>query len=204
MAIIGTPTHIGTTADEIKLELRKRRFPKILTDDDYEGIIQATLREFNRFNLVSKFVSFLTRADTTDYYIFDTGNAITAGVAAGATRLKNVVWDQEWELVGLCGNATSYLKIMPTPGTEYTISLELAMNSTLADINTAELDLFMQWAEYYTADTLANMYSVTAGTKLLNFGDSVSAMQYWERKAVRYYARAMATQAGIQGHGMRS
>ena len=84
------------------------------------------------------------------------------------------------------------------------VVVEFTTGVTLSDVNDSINDWFFQWAEYYTADALANMYATTAGVNLLNFADSKAAMQYWQGKAERYYARAIAIQEGIGSCVLRS
>ena len=42
---------------DVKTELERRMFPKILTLDDYQGITDAVLRELTRYAPIHKFVS---------------------------------------------------------------------------------------------------------------------------------------------------
>jgi len=243
------------TLAEVTTELLGRRFPAILEDSDYVQINKAALRELNRYSPVAKFVSFTTVIDQQDYLIFDTTDATTAGIAAGATEVRDVWWSpggdwsslnlyspgwlmltqmviftgnffnqpsqmtvlrqkldhwkdqfgsQGFELVGLCGAETSLLRLFPIPQTETKVVLELRTDMTLEDINASNFDYYMQWAEYYAADTLANIYATTADVNLLGFGDSKEAMKYWQGKAERYFDRAISIQGGIGGEMMRS
>jgi len=226
---------------DVKTELERRKFPKILTLDDYNGIVDATLREWTRYAPIHKFVSFETKAEVNDYYIFDPNDATTAGICAGATGILDVIWSpgcnlnidslssffhqpsqmlifrqkldawkqqfgpQGWDLVGVCGATTSFLRIFPAPQQDDAqVMIEMTTKLQLSDINVALSDWFYQWVEYYTADTLANLYATTAGVDLLNFADSKDAMAYWDRKAQRYYRRALDTQAGLGGLVARS
>ena len=248
------PTGIALT--DVKTELERRRFPKILSLDDYQGIVDATCRELTRYTPITKFVSFLAQLQVTDYYVFDPYDPVTKGICAGAIDVKDVIWSpggdwsslniyspgwimlaqmviftgsffhqpsqmtllrqkldawkqqfgsQGWDLIGVCGAKDSLLRLFPVPqqsGAQ--VMVEMTTKIQLADINDSISDWFFQWAEYYTADALANMYAATAGVNLLNFADSKDAMAYWERKAKRYYERAINTQAGIGGQIMRS
>jgi hypothetical protein len=82
----------GVTIADVKEELERRKFPSILTTDDYVGILNAALRELNRYSPMSKFVGFTTVTNIQDYYIFDPANATTLGVAAGALDVVDVWW----------------------------------------------------------------------------------------------------------------
>lgn len=242
---------MAITLADVKQELERRRFPKILTLDDYQGITDAVCRELTRHTPITKFVSFQSTIHVTDYYVFDPDDPTTAGICAGAIDVKDVVWSstgdefsldiyspeqtviftgsffqdpsqmllfhqqldawkqqfgsQGWDLVGLCGAPGAYIRISPVPQQDGgQVVVQFTTKVTLPDVNDAINDWFYQWAEYYTADALANMYSVTAGVDLLNFADSKDAMQYWQRKADRYYARAIAIQEGVGAAVMRS
>ena len=59
------------TLSDVKQELERRRFPKILSLDDYQGIVDATCRELTRYTPITKFVSFTAQLQVTDYYVFD-------------------------------------------------------------------------------------------------------------------------------------
>jgi hypothetical protein len=83
----------GLSVAAVKKHLECRRFPAILTEDDYTEIVEATLRELNRYIPMTKYVSFTTRDGIQDYKIFDTNDTITAGVAAGALEIKDVFWN---------------------------------------------------------------------------------------------------------------
>jgi hypothetical protein len=247
---------MAITVADVKAELEQRKFPKILTEDDYQGIINATLRELTRYSPIHKFVSFQAKQQVSDYYVFDPEDATTAGICAGAIDILDVIWSpggdwsslniyspgwimlaqmviftgsffhqpsqmmllrqkldawkqqfgsQGWDLIGICGGTTSVLRIFPVPQQDNAqVMVEMTTKVQLTDINDAISDWFYQWAEYYTADALANLYATTAGVDLLNFADSKDAMRYWESKAKRYYDRAINTQAGPGGTVMRS
>jgi hypothetical protein len=252
-----TPEPVGTiTLADVKTELERRRFPKILSLDDYQGIVDAVCRELTRYTPITKFVSFQAQLQVTDYYVFDPFDPVTKGICAGAIDVKDVIWSpggdwsslniyspgwimlaqmviftgsffhqpsqmmllrqkldawkqqfgsQGWDLVGICGSPGSYIRIYPVPQHDGSqVVVEFTTKVTLPDVNDAINDWFFQWAEYYTADALANMYAATAGVNLLNFADSKAAMEYWQRKAERYYARAIAIQEGIGSVALRS
>ena len=245
---------MARTIDGIKAELERRKFPSILDADDYEGIIKASLRDFNRYKPMSKFVGFTTTSDVQDYAIFDPDDAVTEGVAAGALAVNEVWWSpggdwsslniyspgwtmlaqmvvftgsffhqpsqmmllrqkldswktqfgsQGFDVIGPVGGPDSVLRLYPVPTSECNVVVELRMPYTIDDIVDSIDDTFMQWVEYYTADTLANLYATTAGVNLLNFADSKEAMKYWETKAQRYYDRAVSIQGGISGQVIR-
>lgn len=247
---------MAITVANVKAELERRKFPKILTADDYEGIIDATLREMTRYTPITKFVSFHSKQQVSDYFVFDPNNVTTAGICAGAIEIKDVIWSpggdwsslniyspgwimlaqmviftgsffhqpsqmmllrqkldawkqqfgsQGWDLIGICGAKTSVLRIFPVPQQDNAnVMVEMTTKVQLSDVNDAISDWFYQWAEFYTADALANLYATTAGVNLLNFADSTSAMRYWETKAKRYYDRAINTQSGMGGAILRS
>jgi len=241
---------MGLTIATIKQELERRKFPKILDEDDYQGIIDGCLREMNRYNPVRKIVSFTTVSDQQDYPIFDPEDTVTAGICASAQQIIEVYWNpggdwsslniyspgwqmlsqvilytgsyfnqpsqmmvlrqkldnwkkqfgsQGFDILGNIGDPTSVLRLYPVPKTnEAKVLVDFRSKNTLTDITSAYEDLFMQWAEHYTADTLANLYATTAGIDLLNFSDSTAAMKYWQGKADRYREKALDTQGGMQ------
>lgn len=241
---------MGLTIATVKQELERRRFPKILSEDDYQGIIDAAMREMGRFNPIRSIISFTTVADQQDYRVFDPDDPITAGICANAQEIIDVYWNpggdwsslniyspgwqmlsqvilytgtyfnqpsqmmvlrqkldnwkkqfgsQGFDILGNIGKPDSVIRLYPCPKTnEAKVLVDFRTKSTLADLTSAYEDLFMQWVEYYTADTLANMYATTAGIDLLNFSDSTAAMKYWENKAKRYHERAHDIQGGMQ------
>ena len=246
----------GITLEQVKCELERRRFPRILSLDDYQGITDAVCRELTRYIPITKYAQFLTVLQVTDYYVFDPYDTVTLGVCAGATDVTDVIWSpggdwsslniyspgwimlaqmviftgsffhqpsqmtllrqkldawkqqfgsQGWDLVGVAGSPGAFIRLYPVPqqaGTQ--VVVEFKAKLTLSDVNDSIADLFYQWAEYYTADALANIYATTAGVNLLNFADSKDAMAYWQRKAERYYARAIAIQDGMGAAVARS
>ena len=113
---------------------------------------------------------------------------------------------QGWDVYGLMGDASAYLKLSPVPRGECKVVIDFTTAMTLEDIPATGriVDAFWQWTEYYAADALANLYATTAGVDLLNFADSKSAMTYWEGKAGRYYNKAVTLQGGPGGCAMRS
>lgn len=247
---------MAVTIADVKTELERRKFPKILTLDDYTGIVDATLRELSRYSPITKWVMFTAALQVTDYYVFDPDDPVTAGICVGALDIKDVIWSpggdwsslniyspgwimlaqmviftgsffhqpsqmmllrqkldawkqqfgsQGWDLVGICGSPGAFIRIFPVPqqnGAQ--VVVEMTAKVQITDINDAIADWFYQWAEYYTADALANLYATTAGVDLLNFADSTAAMKYWENKAKRYYTRNINIQAGVGGLAQRS
>lgn len=79
--------------DSIMLELQRRKFPQILTEDDYQGVVSAALRDLQRYLPVTSFGQFTTVLGQTDYNIFDPGDPITRGFAAGALEIRSVMWN---------------------------------------------------------------------------------------------------------------
>ncbi len=237
------------TLQAIKQEMEDRRFPKILTEDNYRGIIKATMREMNRFNPLRRIASFTTVAERQDYRIFDAEDTVTAGICAGALEILNVYWNpggdwsslniyspgwqmlsqvilytgsyfnqpsqmmvlrskldawqkqfgnQGFDLLGAVDDPDTVMRLYPIPMTnEAKVLVDYRVGNSLETITAAQEAYFMQWLEYHTADTLANMYATTAGINLLNFSDSKSAMQYWENKAKLYKEKATDIQGGM-------
>ena len=79
--------------DDIKTELRQRRFPQILTNDDYLGIVSAALRDLQRYLPVTSFGQFSTVLGQSDYRIFDPADSNTRGFAAKALEVRSVMWN---------------------------------------------------------------------------------------------------------------
>jgi hypothetical protein len=84
---------MALTLTDIKKHLEGRKFPAILTEADYEEIVDATLRELNRYLPITRYVSFTTQDNVQDYKLFDPDDPITAGVGVGATEIKEVFWN---------------------------------------------------------------------------------------------------------------
>lgn len=189
-----------TSIAVIKEELERRRFPSILTDDDYQGIITGALRDMGRYNPLRSMVSFNTVAGQQDYLIFDTYDATTSGVCATARDIIDVLWNgkEAFEIIGNIGAPTAYLRLHPLPTEVLMVHVDMCSTGLLTSFTGKYADLFWQWVEYYVADTLANLYATTAGIDLLNFSDSTAALKYWQGKAEKYLQRALDTQAGMQ------
>lgn len=252
---ITAPVETNTPIEAVRSHLVRRRFPCTLLINDFEEIVTAALRELNRYMPTVRYVSFTTVEGVQDYRIFDAADTTTAGVAAGALSISDVLWNPggDWtslnifspgwmmlsqmviftgsffhqpsqmmvlrqqldswkqqfgsqghEIIGLVGATDSLLRIFPVPqSNESKVVVELQMGLTMADIIPSIEPYFYQWVEYYAADTLANLYAVTAGVDLLNFADSKEALRYWEGRAKRYYDKAIAIQGGSGGTGVR-
>jgi len=83
----------GLTIADIKKHLEGRKFPSILSEEDYTEIVEASLRELNRYIPITRYVSFKTRDGVQDYKLFDPDDPITAGVGAGAVEVRDVFWN---------------------------------------------------------------------------------------------------------------
>jgi hypothetical protein len=83
---------MSVTIAEVKQELERRKFPSMLSADDYIGVTDAACRELTRYTPISKWVSFNTVAQQSDYRIFDPDDATTVGIAAGARKINDVIW----------------------------------------------------------------------------------------------------------------
>jgi hypothetical protein len=81
------------TIESIKSHLEGRHFPSILSPEDYAEIVDASLRELNSYSAMTRYASFTTVDGVQDYYIFDPDNATTHGIAAGALKLRDVLWN---------------------------------------------------------------------------------------------------------------
>lgn len=104
---------------------------------------------------------------------------------------------QGFDIIGAVGSADSLLKLYPTPTEADTVvGVAFTKRWALADINDAAMPYFMEWVEYYAADTLANKYAKTAGIELFEFSDSAEAVKHWRGKADKYYATAINNQGG--------
>lgn len=81
------------TLDALILELQRRKFPQVLTQDDYQGVVTAALRDLQRYMPVTSYGRFTTVRGQTDYNIFDPLDPITLGFAAEAVEVRAVMWN---------------------------------------------------------------------------------------------------------------
>lgn len=95
----GDDTSGIVTLASIKTELERRRFPSILTEDDYNGILTAALRKMDRYSSDHSYASFLTTRDTQYYYIFNPDDETTHGFAANALSIVNVWWNPDGDSI---------------------------------------------------------------------------------------------------------
>lgn len=106
---------MARTLQVIQQELNRRKFPcGIMDDDDMQGVIDAALREFDRAQPLTVFVSFNTVLDKQDYYIFDPADVTTRvpdpanpgqflALAANAFDVHDVYWNPggDWSSLNL-------------------------------------------------------------------------------------------------------
>lgn len=91
----------GLTVAGIKNHLERRKFPAILDEEDYVEIVNAALRELNRYVPLSRFISFTTQADVQDYKLFDADDPVTAGIGIGATEIRDVIWNPGGDITSI-------------------------------------------------------------------------------------------------------
>lgn len=85
-------------------EMVRRKYPNVLTQDDWQGLIDASIREFSRSTPVQVFAFFQTQVNVTDYYVFDPNDPQTQipdpenpggflALCSGALDVRNVYWN---------------------------------------------------------------------------------------------------------------
>ncbi len=124
---------------------------------------------------------------------------------AKISKWKDQFGNQGSDILGAIGEASSVLRLYPTPAdTGIKVLVEYAAGTTLELVAAAQIDPLMEWVCHYAADALANKYASTAGISLLGFVDSTAAMRYWQNKAEKYKAEALEKQGGLHGEVLRS
>lgn len=95
---------MALTISQIQSHLERRKFPCVLSEDDYAAIIDAALREFDRHTPLVVFASFLTKEHQEDYFIFDPDDVVTQipdpdnigqflALCADALNVREVYWN---------------------------------------------------------------------------------------------------------------
>lgn len=100
---------MALTNDIIIQEMVRRKFPNILTDDDWQSIIDASVREFDRTMPVTMFVTFTTQINVTDYYIFDPTDP--------QTQIPDPA--NPGQFIALCANALDVTNTYWNPGGDW-------------------------------------------------------------------------------------
>lgn len=89
-------------------ELNRRKFPQgILTTDDFQGVIDAAMREMQKAEPLMGFAKFVTKRQVTDYYIFDPNDV--------QTRVPDGMGGYN----ALCANAISIDEVFWNPGGDW-------------------------------------------------------------------------------------
>jgi len=103
------------TPDQILQELLRRKYPcGVLDSDDFTGILQAAVREFNAASPLVAFAFFTSVGNQQDYYIFDPADTTTQiedpdnvgqflALCAGAISVRDVYWNPggDWSSLNL-------------------------------------------------------------------------------------------------------
>lgn len=105
---------MALTLSQIRTEMERRKFPCVLDNDDYQAIIDASLREFDRHEPLVSFASFLTAKQVGDYHVFDPADAQTKvadpnnpgqflALCAGALEVRDVYWNPggDWSTLNI-------------------------------------------------------------------------------------------------------
>lgn len=171
----------------------------------------STLQGFARNATDIKNVYWNPVGDFTDLDMFSPGwSTVTQISQIMIIRQKLGQWldqygNQGSEVIGIVGEPASVLRLYPTPQSSGTkVIVEFENSLPLIFLGRTQMRDLMDWVCYYVADSLANIYSTTAGIELLGFTDSTAAMKYWQGKAEWYYSHCMTSQAGIHGEADRT
>ena len=62
----------------------------------------------------------------------------------------------------------------------------------------------MLWLEYRVCESIASLFSQSAGTQLLSFTDSTAAMKFWQARMEKKNREAIERTGGLQGQCARS
>lgn len=100
---------MALTLTQVKSELERRKFPCIFTTDEFQAIIDATLREFDKYVPLVSFAKFNTVTQKSDYYIFDPADT--------TTRVPDPA--NPGQYLALCANATNVRDIFWNPGGDW-------------------------------------------------------------------------------------
>lgn len=105
---------MALTVSGIRSELERRKFPCVLDDDDYQAVIDASLREFDRHEPLIRFANFTTKTSQGDYFVFDPADAQThlvdpndpnafVALCAGALNVRDVYWNPggDWSTLNI-------------------------------------------------------------------------------------------------------
>lgn len=97
------------TITSIRSELERRKFPCVLDDDAYAGIVDAALREFDRTRPLIVFASFHAKGQQQDYYVFDATDTVT--------QVEDP--DNPGQFLALCANALDVRDVYWNPGGDW-------------------------------------------------------------------------------------
>ena len=114
--------------------------------------------------------------------------------------------EQGWDLFGPVGDPTSFLRIYPLPlESESPVVVTFEQGATLDTINSKPIfTLFMLWLEYRVCESIASLFSQSAGTQLLSLTDSTAAMKFWQARMEKKNREAIERTGGLQGQCARS
>ncbi len=84
--------------------MQRRKYPCLLDADDFQAVIDAALRDYNVHDPLISFVSFTTKEQVGDYYVFDATDVNThvadplnpgqfLALCAGAITIRDVYWN---------------------------------------------------------------------------------------------------------------
>lgn len=121
-------------------------------------------------------------------------------------RQKLNAWEtqfgaQGFKEFGQPGDPSAFIRLSPVPQSDdSTIVVAYYMPFEISDILSLSLGwgrYFLQWAEVYAAEAVANAYAATAGTTVAGFRDDGKTLAYWTRKAQEKRRFAESVQGGI-------
>jgi len=105
---------MALTLTQVKSELERRKFPCILTEDEFQAVLDAALREVGKYAPLTAFAKFTTQEQVSDYHIFDPADAHTKvedpsnpgsylALCADATNIRDVYWNPggDWSTLNI-------------------------------------------------------------------------------------------------------
>jgi hypothetical protein len=113
---------------------------------------------------------------------------------------------QGFDVYGQTGDPSAFLRIYPLPlESTSPVVVKFTQGATLDTIKSKPLFTWlMLWIEGRVCESLANLFSQSAGTNLLGFMDSTAGMKYYSTKAEKLYQRAVDAIGGLHGEVTRS
>jgi hypothetical protein len=91
------------TVAAIKTQWERKGFSCVLSDEAWQAIVDEAMMQLQAMSPIRAVASFNTVADEQDYFIYDTEDATTGGIAANALKIEDVLWNPggDWSSLNL-------------------------------------------------------------------------------------------------------